>query len=602
MEQRNVRRNDGELTAAAAWPGAAEFSPPPREFLPPASGASDAPCREIAAPPPEFPRELTTQPPQEKKRRRVWQKLVLAALASVVGFSLLEGSLTASGGDGGSKAPEQEAAQPPGEEQRTEQTEPPAPEQTEDAPTIEIGYALTDGETIFYSYYVQVPNFDLPEEAQQYWPVTVHPTAENDAGQVIYGETDVWEFSRASQFAYEIPVSGTVTGELTLKLNAEYEMDGALRTVQATAPIEQMPAAEAFAYLYVQDDGTADFKAAFTTTEDDTHVYELEPLMLWAEAFNEDQQRIGGFWTLEDLSELDYESFGDSGNREYVLHRWDKIGEWPDEAAYCSFRCYVRDNTNGYIYQLESNVARLPRKSHPLGDEIIELTVYNDTLDGSYENLVLVHTQINAADFTEYELPIPTFAANYSFTGYVGFFGSPFDNGYDAYDDYGGPASEPPQLTEDFSGEAPVEFYLSRDMFSFPLNGLTLTKAMVEYVPVAADGVRYVNIHATWQYTGSSPEFYVELDDGQGNVTNYPVAHPLASEGFFFTETFPQPVPPMGYFFDGWYDENGNRVEVLMDYFSFTPYLYDENGKYVDYDWGSPPKTVHLVARWTSYT
>ena len=482
-------------------------------------------------------------------------------------------------------------------------------EADEDVPTIDIMYALTDGETVFFGYYVNIPRNELGEENEAYWPVTVHPTAESESGQIYYGEEDVWEYSRASQFAYEFQIWDAGTNELTLKLNAEYEYDGEHHTILATAPIEPMPQAESFAFLYVLDDGTADFKAAFTTSADDDHFYDLEPMMLWAEAYDSNHQNLGGFWNLQDLSELVYESFEESESKEYVLHRMDTIGEWPENAKYCRFRFYVRDRSTGYIYQMESNLAQLPAKTYPLGDEIIEITVYNDTLTYEYASLtddpgwvtVLMHTQMNAADFTDFELPFPLVPVNYQSTGYVVFFGSPYDNGYDAYEDYGGPLNEPPAVTEDFSGEAPVEAYISKAMFAFPLNGLTLTKAMVERVPIAEDGVRYVNIHATWKYIGADPEFYVELDDGEGNITLYPVSHPLASEGFFCTITFPQPMPPMGCFFDGWYDENGKRVEFLIDYFSFTPYLYDENGNYVDYDWSSEPNTVRLIAHWEPY-
>lgn len=478
----------------------------------------------------------------------------------------------------------------------------------EEAPAFEIGYALTDGKTVYYSYFINLPDNSLPDEEQPYWPITVHPLARSEEGVTYYGAEDVWEYARASQFAYEIPLTDEISGSLTLELNGTYEKDGEACILKATAPVGQMPAAEALAFLYVQDDGTADFKAAFTTAESDEHFYDLEPMMLWAEAFDAERQRIGGFWSPEDLSVLAYESFEESGNKEYVLHCMEAIDGWPENAKYCTFRCYVRDRTNGYIYQLESNLAKLPAKTYPLGDEIIELTVYNDTLTFDYASLVddpgwvtiLVKTQLSAADFTDYELPLPLVPVGYRGTGYVVFFGSPFDNGYDAYGDYGGLVTEPPELTEDFSGEMPVEFFISKRMFAFPVNGLTLTKEMVERVPIAEDGVRYVNVHATWAITTATPEFYVELDDGQGSVTSYPVAHPLASEGFFYTLTFPQPETPIGYFFDGWYDESGNRVDYLMDYFSFTPYLYDENGKYVDYDWGSP-KTVRLIAHWLPY-
>lgn len=582
---------DGEIAANAAPPEAPEFRSLPPEFAAPPVGGAVDPRTEYTPPPPEFPRGLTTSEEPPRKKRRVWQKLIAAALVGTMGFVLY-------GAAPESPAPEKSTAPP---ESGPVETEPTAPVEDGSLPAIDIGYALTDGTTIYYSYFVNVPGNGEPEE-ERYWPVTVHAEAEDGDGRKTAAEDDVWEFARVSEFAYEMDAAG-LTGDLTLTITGDGELDGEAYTVRASAPIEPMPQGEALAFLWITDDGTADFKALVSTSEDDPHEYDLEPLMLWAEAFDADHQRIGGFWSLEDLSELTDESFVESGNREYVFHRMDKIGEPPERAKYCSFRVYLRDRSNGYIYQLESNVCPLPAKSWPLENEIIELTVYNDTLAPDYANSILVQTQINAADFTEYELPLYNVPAGYRATGYVVFYGNPLDNGYDKYDDYGGLVNDPPAIseTEEFI-EPPAELLISEGMFAFPTNGLTLTKAMVERVPVASDGVRYVNVHATWAPVDeSNSHFTVELDDGQGSVTTYPVAHPLASEGYFFTCTFPQPVPPIGYYFDGWYDEEGRRVDFLLDYYSFTPYLYDENGAFIGYDWNAAKTPLRLIAHWASY-
>jgi|GEM_PF-2823682 len=568
---------DGELAELPDHPAVPEITPPPErseQRLPVAP--------EITPPPPEFSDCLPAEEAPRKKRRAV-RKLFAAVMALLLGASFFGGRLP----DAGAQEPEPNA---------------PAAAVGNETPTVAVGYAMTDGSKIYYSCV-------LDAQDPACWPIALRAEAVDAAGRRAEGVSDVWQSPRPSGADYEMDIGG-LKDEITLTLTAEYEKDGQTRTIRASRPVEQLPIGEASAYLWFTDAGMADFKALLMTPEGDSHEYELEPVSLQAEALDADHRSLGVYWTLDDLNELARDFFTESGNREYVFTRIAPTGRAPEDAKYCRLLFSMRDAAGGYLYNVRTNICPLPAKTYPLGDERIELVVYNDTLTFEYASLtddpgydtVLVHTTLNAAQFSSYELPAPLTPAGYRPTGYVVHFGSPFDNGYDAYSDYGGLASEPPPLTEDFTGEPPVELLISKAMFAFPVNGMTLTREMVERVPIADDGVRYVNVHATWQAEEANHEFYVELDDGQGNVTTLPVAHPLASSGFFFTFSFPQPAPPVGCYFDGWYDRSGKRVDFLMDYFSFTPYLYDENGSYVDYDWqNSGQEPVRLTAHWEHY-
>lgn len=571
---------DGEIYQSPFAPPAPEFAALPPEFPSP---GYDAPASEIAAPPPEYPKGLTTKEAETQAKKRKWKKLAAAVLAGVVGIGTLFGAK----GQTTPKAPSGD-----------ETYAPDTAAVSDDAPTIEFGYALTDGETVYYSYFVRVPETEPPEAESPCWPVTVRPRLSASDGQSADGAEDVWEFARVSQFSYELPVPDGMSGAMTLTLTGAYETDGETRAVTAAKAVEPMPEGSAGAYLWINDDGTADFKAYLIAQEGDAHPYDLEPIMLWAEALDENGQRLTGFWSLGDMSELQYDRFDEETFSEYTFYRCDKIDEAPDGAKYCQFRMYLRDNSNGYIYQIDSNICPLPAKRYPLGDEQIQIVVYNDTLTFDFpspagdfgEVTILLYETVNAADFTDMELPLPLVPSDYRSLGYVVHVGNPLDNGnWDALD----------TIFATYDGDPPVSALVDESSFAFKLDGYTLTRDVVEKVPISEDGVRYVNIHAAWA-PWDDGHFLVQLDDGQGNVTDFPVGSPIYSEGFLYACTFPQPVPPIGCYFDGWYTENGERVELLMDYFSFTPERYDADGNFLGYDW-SVKNTLKLIAHWNSY-
>ena len=211
--------------------------------------------------------------------------------------------------------------------------------------------------------------------------------------------------------------------------------------------------------------------------------------------------------------------------------------------------------------------------TYPLGDGNCVITVYNDVFDpeNNWENRVLLQQTVSERDFTELTLPAAEPVEGFEAVGYALHYGKPDDEGYDE--------------TADLDGYA--------RMVSNPLTAEELT-----WVPVSSDGVRYVNIHVLWRYTGQQEyPLPLVLDDGMGNQTQYDASTPLASGGCTYLSAYPVPERE-GYVFTGWYDENGERVDYIYAHV-FYPVLYDENGEFMDYDWRNP-KTVTLYAGWHS--
>ena len=104
-----------------------------------------------------------------------------------------------------------------------------------------------------------------------------------------------------------------------------------------------------------------------------------------------------------------------------------------------------------------------------------------------------------------------------------------------------------------------------------------------------------VNVHAVWIESDPTDPLLL-LDDGFGGVTVYSMSLPMASEGYIYLCRYPIPVHD-GAVFDGWYNEKGERVELLISFYSFAAKLYDGNGDFVGYDWKSM-KEQTLTAHW----
>ncbi len=218
------------------------------------------------------------------------------------------------------------------------------------------------------------------------------------------------------------------------------------------------------------------------------------------------------------------------------------------------------------------------KPTYPIADRDLVITVFSGTLSADYTHLeVVLTTRVNEAEFTSLDLPEPETIDAFSFYGYVIHMGH-LDPGLRS-------EGEP-------EGAAPL---------IIPV-GNTLTRAHVEQVPVASDGVRYVDITANWisDTDPESPEadWTFILDYGDGHRKKLDGQNPMYSEGFLYVCAYPDLDSHPGYTFEGWYNAAGERVDALQSYFSFyEPVEYDANGYVFDVDVEKPLQVV-LTARW----
>jgi len=228
---------------------------------------------------------------------------------------------------------------------------------------------------------------------------------------------------------------------------------------------------------------------------------------------------------------------------------------------------------------------------YPLGDGNIVISVFNDTTvfefpdfataEDGYRTL-LDSVTIPEAEFEYYDVPSAWTPNGYDFLGWAIHVGNPLDPGGNI------------ETIQGYNGDPPVEAMIPDGSFAFRTYG-RLSREDVERVPPSEDGNRYVNLHAVWtMHVPESPRLI--LADGMGGSTAYDMMVPMASEGYLYLCNYPTPLRE-GYEFDGWYDENGNRVDMLVCYFSFTPVVYDSEGNFAGYDWNGE-ETVILTARW----
>lgn len=350
------------------------------------------------------------------------------------------------------------------------------------------------------------------------------------------------------------------------------------------------------ATLSLDGGDTGSFTARLTPSAPDAWPQGLEATAFRLVMYNEAGEPVGSIedWSSEALPEVTMDANG-SVTASYAGYL--PLEELADDAVSLSARAVLRDPATGDLFDVESNRVPVPEpapETWPLraGEEgKLVLTVYNDTTTfdvpspvdvGDSFLTVLFVDAFPEEDFTDFDLPDPIVPDGYRFAGWVVQVGNPFDFGSDT------------DLFEQYQGDPPVSELVTEDVYAFPV-GDVLTKADAERVPPGADGIRYVHVHATWiKEEVSDPRLF--LDDGMGNVTAYDMIVPLASEGYLFLCNYPVPERP-GYVFDGWYDENGNRVDLLVCYFSFTPMEYDSAGNFTGYNWNEK-RSVTLTAHW----
>lgn len=350
------------------------------------------------------------------------------------------------------------------------------------------------------------------------------------------------------------------------------------------------------------------YTAAFRTTYESGSYYDMTvngTSLVWLDHNGNELRRTG----------LDYETA--SGEKTFDRSKSPPWGEWPDwtftgsgehrfydassggysadavEKAKTVYAEIILINRyTGRRYTIQSAPVPVPEDNYPLGDGEIVLTVYYDTPQGDFPSFltadqngvgILMQKSFPESGFSGYSLSATAVPpSGYTFGGWVIHVGNPFDEGA---------AADP---FKEYNGDPPVDALITQDSFAFPVD--YIGREEVEKVPPSADGKRYVNVHACWirQNPGES---LLLLDDGNGSVTGYSMDVPLASEGFLYLCRYPIPDNP-GKTFDGWYDKDGRRVDMLSCFFSFTPVKYDSEGKFTGYDWEKGQEPVTLYAHW----
>lgn len=332
---------------------------------------------------------------------------------------------------------------------------------------------------------------------------------------------------------------------------------------------------------------------------EDAHIYQLRVLRMGQEVL--DGEEIMGLSLVDDPGSYAV-SEDPEGGYSFRYEGGTALDSIPQGTRLRLYAVLV-DDSDGKEYTVTTNALDAIKQingptRYPLGEGVIVITVYNDTLnfdvpsavevEDDYRSFLAVES-MEEADFTGYSLPEPINPGGFTFAGWVIHVNNPMDLSSESGDT---------NVFMEYNGDPPVEALITEDSFVFRV-GDVLTPEDVELVPptVTEEGasVRFVNVHAVWIREDSDPDFY--LDDGMGHVTGYSQDSPMYSEGFLYLCAYPVPERP-GYVFDGWYDAAGNRVDLLVSYFSFTPALYNEDGSFAGYDWNATAEPFTLYAHW----
>lgn len=578
-----------------------EYKKHPPELAAPPPELELLPEREITAPPPEFGQG--TAPPVAEKPKRRWRQLL--AIPAVLALLVLFLHETKTGPEIVIPTDEPVYTEPvPTAETVPSETLP--IETTTEAPVLpqgslvfDVDYAVRRDDAVLYRYdlYIPIPSMDATWEQieayqNSFWPVSVYAQVSDANGHAVRreGDPDVWEDFRGVR-EYAINAAG-LEGELTLTLTAVYTEDGEERSSVWSGTLTEIPPAPTLSATLERDPRSDDivFHAVLLPQPGDDHEYELE---VW----NQGQIVYDGEETMGLSLGPDPREGVVEGSRE-TGYTFDysggcALGFLPEDLE-LSVYVSLRDASTGYIYYIESNRIEtgpnLP--TYPLESGKVVITVYNDTTSFEYPSqiegddgyLTLLTTEVfDAASFESYELPDPLPPRGFTFAGWVIHVNDPFDYSSDA------------GLFEDYNGDPPRETMLNDENYAFPVEDI-LTREDLEKVPPDAEGNRFVNVHAVWYR--EDPNGLLILNDGLGGTVHYSMEIPLASEGYLYLFRYPVPTHPDGLDFNGWYDEDGNRVDLLMSFFSFYEELRNEDGTFAGYDWNTT-ETVTLTARWT---
>lgn len=468
---------------------------------------------------------------------------------------------------------------------------------------IDLVRAGTAGNKAYYTYdvYTPIPSIDATEEQyEKYkngtpWPITVYAKVTDEAGRTAVPKTDpdLWEGPRELQ-TYEIDVSG-LQGEMTLTLLALYTEQGEQRQTLVTRKLEALPTEPTLeGRLEVFPGGDVEAVFRLIPAPGDTHEYQLKTVRSGQEVHGGEDELMGLSLVNDPVNELPVT--GDSRNGYEVRYSGGSGAAFIPKDTQLTLYVVLLDETDGTEYVIVTNpvdpVDRIyDHPVYPLGDGDVVITVYNDTTNFEFPNFptdedgyrtLLDSATIPEAEFAYYDLPSAWVPNGYEFWGWVVHVGNPLDPGGDR------------ASLEGYQGDYPEEVMIPDGSYAFRVYG-QLTKEDVERVPPSEDGNRYINVHAVWIESEPEQRLLI-LNDGMGGSVTYGSMVPMASEGFLYLCNYPVPTRE-GYEFDGWYDEDGNRVEMLVCFFSFTPVVYDSQGNFAGYDWTST-KTVTLTAHW----
>lgn len=343
--------------------------------------------------------------------------------------------------------------------------------------------------------------------------------------------------------------------------------------------------------LTVYPGGDVDAVFRVVPVPGDPREYDLHVTLMGQTAY--DGEETVGFSLVDDPSAVPVTGSRETGFE--ARYSGGSAAAMIPQGTQLSLYAVFEDANTGTRYTVETNrvdaVERIvPYETYPLGDGKVTITVYNDTLiydvpstieTESYVTILALDT-LPESEFESYALPAAWTPEGYEFGGWVVHVNNPMDlsAGGDIFSEYG--------------GDPPPEALTGGDSFVFPIYG-SLTREDIERVPPGDDGVRYVNVHAVWiQRETDDPLIF--LDDGEGNTTGYGMESPIASEGYLYLCCYPVPAAD-GREFDGWYDAEGNRVDLLSSFFSFASVLRNPDGSFAGYDW-SHYEPIYLTAHW----
>ena len=565
-----------------------ELSPPPPEY-------AQRPEQELPPPPPEFGQGSgAVGMPPKKRRLRKFLAVPALLLTGFLCFHAVKAAPLPAPTEPGAAVTEPTELQPI----ETATESPPLPH---GSVVLDVSYAVRGEDSVRYRYsvFTPIPSLDATQEqidAYQgpIWPVSVYAQVSDSRNQAVHPEQDpdVWVAERDSNEEYRINAAG-LEGDLTLTLRAVYLEQGEERQTVVELPLAELPLEPALSgLLELFPGGNIDFTASLQPQPGDDHDYDLQVWYMGQYAYS-GEERVA-FSLADDPRSIPVE--GDSSSGFTARYQGGSAAASLPDGAELSVYLGFKDLSTGYIYEVESNrvpaeAARQTLPTYLLADGKVAITVYNDTtiydvpsvitVEDGYLTILDVNT-FPESEFTGYALPEPVIPNGYEFAGWVIHVGNPFDLNSEV------------NIFAEYDGDPPVDALVNESSYAFSV-GEVLTVEDVEKVPPSADGVRYVNVHAVWLRTETSmPLIY--LDDGLGNETRYGMDVPLASEGYLYLCNYPVPERE-GLVFDGWYDDDGNRVDLLVCYFSFVPMTYDSAGNFTGYDW-STMQVVRLTAHW----